>query len=91
MTMRFCGSFVTVAAVALALAPAPAAAQSAAAKSQSAAIPRLPDGKPDFNGVWDRPRVGDVTKNGNACGANSPGCKQEGAGELPYTARGLEI
>lgn len=32
----------------------PAAAQ--------AAIPRLPDGKPDLNGVWERPFVPDMTK-----------------------------
>ena len=92
MTIRFFGSIAPAAAVAAALAwaPAPAAAQSAAAKGQAAAIPRLHDGKPNFNGIWDRPRIVDVTRNGNTCGSGSQGCKQEGNGELSYTPWGLE-
>ena len=56
MTIRFFGSIAPAAAVAAALAwaPAPAAAQSAATKGQAAAIPRLHDGKPNFNGIWNQ-------------------------------------
>ena len=62
--------------------PVPSISQSALAK-----IPRLHDGKPDFNGVWDRPRVGDISKDGNACGSGNSGCKQQG-GEISLTAAG---
>ena len=89
MVMRFLTSLsamVVVIAV-FVLAPAPAEGQPAAAH-----IPRLADGKPDFNGIWDRPRVFDITRDENACGSGAPtkGCKQTGAGELPYTAWGRE-
>ena len=49
----------------------------------------LPDGKPDFNGVWDHPRVADMTKSETGCGSGATGCKQEGAGELAFTPEGL--
>ncbi len=53
-------------------------------------IPRLPNGNPDFNGIWDRPRVGSVENDSTSCGAATTGCVQEGAGELSYTDLGRE-
>jgi hypothetical protein len=44
-------------------------------------IPRMPDGKPDFQGVWDHPYVPDMTADRK---------DQKGAGELPYTAWGAD-
>ena len=41
-----------------ALTSIPTAAQSGSGKP----APRLSNGKPDFTGTWDHPRVGDVSK-----------------------------
>jgi hypothetical protein len=51
----------------------------AAASGQS--IPRLPDGKPDLNGVWQRPYVPDMSRSAG---------DQQGAGELPLTPWGAD-
>src|SRR5262249_22863829 len=51
--------------------------------------PRLLNGKPDFTGVWDHPRVGDVTKDVNGpCAAGTRGCKNIGSGDLSCTPAG---
>jgi hypothetical protein len=44
-------------------------------------IPRLPNGKPDLNGIWARPYVSDMGAAGN-------GRNQIGPGELPFTEAG---
>lgn len=49
--------------------------------SQTKDVPRMPDGKPNLNGIWDHPYVPDVTKDG---------ANQKGAGELPFTDWGAE-
>jgi hypothetical protein len=40
-------------------------------------IPRLPNGKPDLNGVWDRPYVPDMSRDN--------GTTQKGPGAIPFT------
>jgi hypothetical protein len=45
--------------------------------------PRLPNGKPDFTGVWDHPYVNNMSN------SNRNPVIQKGAGELPYTPAGL--
>jgi len=47
-----------------------------------AQIPRLPDGKPDLGGVWERPYVPDMTRNA---------ANQQGTNPLPFTPAGAEI
>ncbi len=72
----------------------PALGQSDAAQPSATGatdIPRLANGKPDFNGIWDHPRVADVTKDGKGCGSYTPGCVQKGSGELHFTPSGLAI
>jgi hypothetical protein len=49
--------------------------------SPSGPAPRLPNGKPDLNGVWDHPYVPDM----GATNKTNPAL-QTGAGEMPYTA-----
>lgn len=57
--------------------PIPARAQAPAGKAQASSIPRLPNGKPDFNGVWDHPFVPDMSKDAGAA--------QKGPGTIPFT------
>jgi hypothetical protein len=91
MTTRFfkpiCGA-AFVMAVLLSVVSTMTNAQTPAPKA--ADIPRLPNGKPDFSGIWDRPRVVDITRDSNECGSGAPirGCSQKGAGTLAYTAEG---
>jgi hypothetical protein len=48
-------------------------------KSANLAIPRMPDGHPDLQGVWQHPYVPDMTADRE---------NQKGAGALPYTPEG---
>src|SRR5437773_11621464 len=64
--------------------------QSASIGAQTAkAAPRLANGKPDLTGIWDHPRVGDITANVDGpCAGGSRGCKQMGSGPLSFTPAG---
>lgn len=54
---------------------------SSSAQSKSSAVPRMPDGRPDFQGVWQHPYVPDMSKDRE---------NQKGAGELPFTKTGAD-
>lgn len=49
-------------------------------KPPTGPVPRMPGGKPDLSGVWERPYVPDMTKTGP---------NQQGMAELPFTEWGL--
>jgi hypothetical protein len=74
-----------VAVVLLSWGLATAAAQGGAGSSGSRPVPngpapRLPDGRPDLNGVWERPYVPDMTRSAR---------NQQGTADLPFTPAGL--
>jgi hypothetical protein len=52
--------------------------------ASTAPAPRLPNGRPDFNGLWDHAYVPDMSLS-----ARDP-VQQRGAGPLPFTPAGLE-
>src|SRR5438876_12054820 len=62
---------------------------SAAQSGASKPVPRLSNGKPDFTGTWDHPRVGDVSKDVKGrCAGETQGCSSVSSGELSFTPLG---
>lgn len=85
--MRFRVSYVitiTVGALALmtlASMPAPAQDQQPGYKAPTGAAPKMPDGKQNYEGVWQTPRMADVTKTTRCC---------IGVPNLPFTEYGKQ-
>jgi hypothetical protein len=80
---RFVASLAVAATLAVAFAVAPIGAQGRGGAPApvippegpaKGPIPRLPNGKPDFSGTFDHPRVGDITKAANGCVGGTAGC-----------------
>ena len=87
--VRGFASLVVLLALVVSCAPAeePAGTDADAALAP-AETPRLANGMPDFSGVWDHPRVGNITQDGDACAGGTEGCTQIGSGPLSFTAEG---
>src|SRR5688572_3190647 len=56
--------------------------------AQSKPAPRLANGKPDFTGVWDHPRVSDLSADATGCVGGTPGCSSKGNGPISMTPLG---
>lgn len=82
MRMSSIGSMAALAAALATLMAVPhAAAQQPPYEPPKGPAPRLWNGKPDFRGVWQTPRMADVTKDERCC---------KGVKDLPFTAWGKQ-